>query len=36
MLLQTLTHNLRSGNITKDDHGKKFVGNDDEFFEASS
>jgi hypothetical protein len=31
-----LTHNLRSGNITKDDHGKKFVSDNDEFFEASA
>jgi hypothetical protein len=29
-------HNLRSGNITVDDHGKKFVRKDDEFFEASA
>jgi hypothetical protein len=35
-LLQTLMHNLRNGNITEDDHGKKFVSNDDEFFEASA
>jgi hypothetical protein len=35
-LLQTLTHNLRSSDVTKDDHGKKFVSNDDKFFEASA
>ncbi len=35
-LLQTLTHNLRSGDVTEDDHGKKFVSDDDEFFEASA
>ncbi len=35
-LLQTLTHNLRSGNVTKDNHGKKFVSNDDGFIEASA
>ncbi len=35
-LLQTLTHNLWSSNVTKDDHWKKFVSNDDEFFEASA
>ena len=35
-LLQTLTHNLRSGNVTEDNHGKKFVSNDNEFFEASA
>jgi hypothetical protein len=35
-LLQTLTHNLPSSNVTKDDHGKKFVSNNDEFFEASA
>jgi hypothetical protein len=35
-LLQTLTHNLRSGNITEEDHRKKFVSDNDEFFEASA
>jgi hypothetical protein len=29
-------HNLWNGDITKDKHGKKFVSNDDKFFEASS
>jgi hypothetical protein len=29
-------HNLRSSDVTKDDHGKKFVSNDDLFFEASA
>jgi hypothetical protein len=33
-LLQTLTHNLRSGNVTEDNHGKKFVSNDNEFFKG--
>jgi hypothetical protein len=36
MLLQMLTHNLRSGGVIEDDHGKKFVTIDDEFFEASA
>jgi hypothetical protein len=27
---------LRSGNVTKDDHGKKFMSEDNEFFEASA
>ncbi len=31
-----LTHNLRSGDVTEDDHGKNFVSDEDEFFEASS
>ncbi len=35
-LLQTLTHNLQSGDVTKDDHGKKFVSNNNKFFEASA
>ncbi len=29
-----LTHNLRSSNFTKEDHGKKFVSNDNKFLEA--
>jgi hypothetical protein len=29
-----LTHNLWSGNVTEDNHGKKFVSNEDKFFEA--
>jgi hypothetical protein len=36
MLLQMLTHNLRSGDITEDNHGKKFVSDNNEFFEAST
>jgi hypothetical protein len=35
-LLQTLTHNLRSGDVTEDNHTKKFVSDNDEFFEASA
>jgi hypothetical protein len=31
-----LTHNLWSGNVTKDNHGKNFVSNNDEFFEVSA
>jgi hypothetical protein len=31
-----LTHILRSGDITEDDHGKKFVNNDNMFFKASA
>jgi hypothetical protein len=29
-------HNLQSGDVTKDDHGKKFVNDDDEFFGTSA
>ena len=29
-------HNLRSGNVTKVHHGKKFVINNNKFFEASA
>jgi hypothetical protein len=35
-LRQDEEDNLRSGDITEDDHGKKFVSDDDEFFEASA
>ncbi len=35
-LCQDKEDNLLSGNVTKDDHGKKFVSADDKFFEASA
>ncbi len=35
-LCQHKEDNLRSGNVTKDNHGKKFVSNNDKFIEASA
>jgi hypothetical protein len=35
-LRQDEEDNLRTGDVTEDDHGKKFISDDDEFFESSA